>query len=104
MGLKVRRFDTCQMEKTLYSRQYQVMVEMLRQCRVSADVTQTQLASELGITQSEVSKCELGTRRLDVIELNAWLAVLGKGLVEFTREFTARLESKFPDEGPWRRL
>ena len=57
------------MQKTLYSRQYQHMLKLLREKRVHSEVSQAELAKRLEWTQAEVSKCETGVRRLDVIEL-----------------------------------
>ena len=57
------------MEKSVFSRSYDVFVTALRDARTEAKVTQVELAKRLGETQSFISKCERGERRLDVIEL-----------------------------------
>ena len=44
--------------------------------RKTAGFSQTQLANKLGKTQSYVSKCEIGERRLDLIEFLEILSVL----------------------------
>ena len=49
--------------------QYRRFLKVLREARESAGVTQTELAARLGESQSFVSKCERGERRLDVIDL-----------------------------------
>lgn len=54
--------------KTLYSDLYQSLINRLREVRLEADMTQTQLSERLGKPQSYVSKVERGERRLDVIE------------------------------------
>ncbi len=64
------------MEKTIYSAGYALLLRRLRRARKDAAVTQEQLAERLGLTQSTVSKCERGERRIDVIELRAWCAAL----------------------------
>lgn len=52
-----------------YGDEYRRMLERLREARVAAGLTQTQVAARLGKPQSYVSKIELGERRIDPIEL-----------------------------------
>lgn len=77
------------MQKTLYSRQYQHMLRLLREKRVLAALSQADLAERLEWTQAEVSKCETGVRRLDVIELKLWLEALDSDMVAFVQELIA---------------
>ncbi|WP_416244295.1 helix-turn-helix domain-containing protein [Azospira sp. APE16] len=51
------------------------------------------MAQRLGETQSFVSKCERGERRLDVIEFRAWSRALGFSL----QEITERLEQAYSE-------
>lgn len=44
---------------------------LLKQARLDAKLTQMDAAEKLGKTQAYISKCELGERRIDVIELAA---------------------------------
>ena len=44
-----------------------------------------ELARRLEWTQADVSKCETGVRRLDVIELRIWLKALGYELADFVQ-------------------
>jgi transcriptional regulator with XRE-family HTH domain len=74
------------MQKTLYSREYQQMLKLLREKRLAAQVSQAELADRLEWTQAEVSKCETGVRRVDVIELKLWLEALGNDLSGFVLE------------------
>jgi len=74
------------MYKTLYTREYQQMLALLRAKRTAAEVSQVELARRLDWTQADVSKCETGVRRLDVIELRLWLSALGYELADFVRE------------------
>ena len=55
--------------KSIYSGEYQKLVEKLKQARLSAGLTQKEVARKLGKPQSFVSKVESGERRLDAIEL-----------------------------------
>ncbi len=64
------------MEKSVFSRDYRVFLRHLRQARERAGLTQEQLARRLGQTQSFVSKCERGERRLDIVEVRRICAAL----------------------------
>jgi transcriptional regulator with XRE-family HTH domain len=63
--------------------EYDHFLAELRSLRSGAGVSQLDLAEALGQPQSYVSKCERGARRLDVIELRAWVAALGVEPVAF---------------------
>ncbi len=68
----------------------------LREARRSAGMTQLQLADILGTRQTYVSKCELGQRRLDVLELRTWIAALGGDFVSFLKALDERLSRNTP--------
>ena len=70
-----------------------VLVTTVGEARTDAKVTQVELAKRLGETQSFVSKCERGERRLDVVELRAWCRALGTTLVEFARSLERKLSA-----------
>jgi len=46
-----------------------------------------------------VSKCEQGTRRLDVVELKLWVEALGAGLPDFLIAFRAKWEADLIGQG-----
>jgi len=71
------------MKQSTYSSDYGHLLAELRNARVEAGVSQVQLADALGQLQTYVSKCELGDRRLDVIELRTWVITLGGDPVAF---------------------
>lgn len=75
------------MEKSIYSDGYTLFLEMLRGMRKSAGLTQIELAARLGsgATQSFVSKCERGERRIDVVELRAFCRAIGVPFDDFAR-------------------
>lgn len=75
------------MEKSLYSREYALFLEMLRTARQHAGLTQEEVAAKLNATQSFVSKCERGERRLDVVELRVWCQAIGVPLDQFITRF-----------------
>lgn len=59
----------------------------LRQAREQAGLTQQDLAQRLGETQSFVSKCERGERRMDLVELREFCKAMGISLEKFVRQF-----------------
>lgn len=65
------------MEKSIYTKDYRIFLSCLRQARKSAGVTQGQLAAKIGTTQSVISKCERGERRVDVVELRQFCKAIG---------------------------
>ncbi len=71
------------MNKSIHSKNYTVLLEQLREARVQAGITQEGMATRLDETQSFISKCERGERRLDILELRAWCLALGISLTEF---------------------
>jgi transcriptional regulator with XRE-family HTH domain len=73
------------MEKTIYTREYGVMLRVLREMREQVPLTQMELASKLNVTQVFISKCESGQRRLDLIELRAWCAAMGVAISDFLK-------------------
>lgn len=79
------------MAKSVFSSEYGIFLELLKERRRGAGVTQVEMAKRLGITQSAVSKVERGERRLDVIELRRWCQALGISIVGFARELEKRL-------------
>ena len=71
------------MQKSLRSRDYLKFLKLLKAARREAGLTQTHLAKRMAVTQSFVSKCERGQRRLDVVELRAWCKALGTSFPAF---------------------
>ena len=79
------------MQKSIYSEEYAVLLQKLREARESAGLTQSDAAERMGATQSFVSKCERGERRLDVIELRDWCRSIGASFAEFSKDLDRTL-------------
>lgn len=73
------------MEKFVSSRNYAVFLEHLRSARKAAGLTQQELAERLRETQTFVSKCERGDRRIDISELYEFCQALNISLSQFVR-------------------
>ncbi len=79
------------MQKSIYSREYKLFLQHLRKARERANLTQAELARKLGCTQSFISKCERGERRVDVIELRAFCRAMKLDVDVFIQQFKEAL-------------
>ncbi len=77
------------MNKSLHTREYAIFCRTLRVLREETGLNQRLFAAKLGTTQTFISKCERGERRLDLVELRTWCEPLGIDLMEFVRRFNA---------------
>ncbi|MDP2896380.1 MAG: helix-turn-helix transcriptional regulator [bacterium] len=91
------------MDKTITSREYAVFLRELRTTRKRSGLTQVDLAARLGETQSFVSKCERGERRLDIVELRAFCRAFGLSLPAFVQQFEQILTPPLPSRAGRRR-
>lgn len=80
------------MEKSIHSSQYAAFLKVLREFRRLSGLTQIQLAQKIGETQTFVSKCERGERRIDVVELRAFCRAFGVPLGRFIITFERAVE------------
>jgi len=77
------------MSKSVFSAEYRIFRELLRDLRVRKGATQAQLSTALGMSQSFVSKYEMGERRLDFIEVDRICRELGIRLEAFAKSRAA---------------
>ena len=82
------------MEKSIFTQDYTLFLLLLRNVRKAASLTQEQVAERLQQTQSFVSKCERGERRIDVIELRAFCKAIGIPFEDFTQQLNDVLEQE----------
>ena len=75
------------MQKSITSRNYARFLEQLRKTREQSGITQEDMAARLGETQSFVSKCERGERRMDIVELREFCKAMGITLERFVKQF-----------------
>ena len=69
--------------KSIYSLGYEKVLDLLRETRLDAGLTQSQLCERLGRPRNYVSKCESGERRVDVLEWAEFMAGCGADPVTF---------------------
>lgn len=65
------------MAQSTHNSDYQLLLTVLKAARKRAGVSQVDLAERLGNTQTFVSKCERGERRIDAVELVEFAEALG---------------------------
>jgi transcriptional regulator with XRE-family HTH domain len=78
-------------KRTIYSPEYEVLLEMLREEAKRRKFTQEEIAKRLGMTPSIFSKYARGQLRLDVIQLRDWCTALNISFARFARDFDRRL-------------
>ena len=74
------------MQKSISTRNYAHFLACLREAREKAGVSQEEMAVRLGETQSFVSKCERGERRMDIVELREFCKAMGVTLEKFVKQ------------------
>ncbi|MBK8870582.1 MAG: helix-turn-helix transcriptional regulator [Elusimicrobia bacterium] len=67
----------------IHTKEYQVFLERLKSARLEAGLTQAGVAKILKKPQSYVSKCEMGERRVDVVDLQRMARIYKKELMTF---------------------
>ena len=82
---------------TLHSDAYRQFAEELVGLRERAGLTQRELAQRTGMAQSQVAKHELGTRRMDVVELKTVCKACGEPIEDFVRRLQD--DAPLPAEG-----
>lgn len=65
------------MTGSTHNSDYRLLLGVLRDARQRQGVSQVELASRLGNTQTFVSKCERGERRIDFVEFVEFAEALG---------------------------
>lgn len=70
-------------QSAVYDPDYQFIIRRVREAREDAGLTQGEVADALGRPLSFVSKCELGERRIDPVDLKRFADLFGKPLEYF---------------------
>jgi transcriptional regulator with XRE-family HTH domain len=77
-------------KRAVHSQRYKFMLRQLRIARKEAGMTQVEVARALGRTQAFVSKCELGERRIDPLDLQEYATLYKKAFAFFLPAFRLR--------------
>lgn len=86
----------------LHTPKYTQFLEQLRQLRLQHGVSQVELSRRLEKPQQYVSRCEVGERRLDAVELIEWCEALGADVNVFLSDLQAMLRQQSTPR--WSRL
>jgi transcriptional regulator with XRE-family HTH domain len=84
-------------------RKQEILLSLLREAREKKNLRQADVAALLNCPQTRVSKYELGTRRLDLLELRDVCKALGVSLVDFVRTFDTSVGAIEASEGKSKR-
>lgn len=74
---------------------YRAVIETLKNARISAGMSQRQLAQRIGKHPSFVNKIELIERRLDILEFIAIARAIGAAPAELLSKMVAELPEQF---------
>ncbi len=80
--------------KSVFTEEYEFLLDYLISARKAADITQQELAERLRKPQSFVSKYERRERRLDVVEFVSLAKTIGFDPCDVVREIEARLQHR----------
>lgn len=80
------------MEKSIYTREYTVLLQLVRKAREEAGMTQVQLSKKLRLTQSLYSKMERGECRMDMIQVRTICRIFGITLTDFVDRLEKELK------------
>ena len=75
---------------TIHDPDYIVLIKLLQEKRLEAELTQQQLASKLNVGQAYISKYEQFQKRVDVIELRNICDAIGISFEQFIHEFLSK--------------
>ncbi len=73
------------MDKTIYSKEYRGIIELLKKARIESGLTQVEVAKKLKKPQSYISKCETRERRVDLLELTKLAKIYNKPISYFMK-------------------
>ncbi len=79
------------MTKTIHREETQTLIDLLREVRVAAGMTQSELSLKLGRAQSFISDVERGQRRLDLVQLHDFCVAVGTPLPKLVKMFESRI-------------
>jgi transcriptional regulator with XRE-family HTH domain len=89
--------------KSIHKSEYVVLLRRLRALRTAAGLTQVELSTALERPQSYVSDIELGSRRMDLLQLRELCNACGQSLTNFVDEFEQELGQVRPNRRPPKR-
>lgn len=89
--MRIRQCDRTMPAKSIHKAEYQTLLQMLRDIRTRAGLTQAELSEALERSQSYVSDVERGVRRMDLLQLRDYCEACGVRLSTFVKQLEAEL-------------
>ncbi|MNC36214.1 anaerobic benzoate catabolism transcriptional regulator [compost metagenome] len=80
------------MPKSIHRKEYAALIRVVRDVRMAAGLTQSEVSQKLGRSQSFISDVETGKRRLDVVELRDIAQLAGLSLSKLIAKFERALK------------
>jgi transcriptional regulator with XRE-family HTH domain len=87
---------------TLHAPEHQVMVELLRDLRLQAGLSQKEVGDAVDLEQTKVSAIEVGRRGLDYLQVRELVELYGVSMARFAVMLDERIAGK-PYQRPPRR-
>lgn len=81
------------MPKSIYRHEYRLLIDLLRQLREGAGISQGQVAATFQWPQSTLSHVERGSRRLDIVEFLDYCHAIGADPRSVFDEFLRQVAS-----------
>ena len=78
--------------KSVYTREYEIFLRLLRQARQDAGLNQREVAEAMQETTLFVSRCERGERRMDAVELLSYCQAIGKMPNQFMQQLEENIK------------
>lgn len=89
--MRIRQYDRYVPAKSIHKVEYQTLLQMLRDMRTRAGLTQAELSEALERSQSYVSDVERGVRRMDLLQVLDYCEACGVRLSTFVKQLEAEL-------------
>jgi transcriptional regulator with XRE-family HTH domain len=78
--------------ESVYTLEYRVFLQCLREAREKSGLSQRDLAARLHKSYSYVAKLETGYARMDIYQIRCYLRVVGVPFLEFMEQYEAVLK------------
>lgn len=80
---------------TIHSPEYRIILDLLRQARKEAGLSQSEVAGKLGYSRTVVTKWERGELRIDLLQLRQFCEAIGLPLTTFVERVEAQLARQY---------
>jgi len=78
---------------SIYRPEHAVLIGLLRDLRIKAGLTQSDVGARLGVAQTAISDIETNERRADYLLVHDLCKIYDIAMVDFVAEFAQRLQA-----------